>query len=242
MNKTMQKNTDFINIYNKSYRLAAAAFTISNVIDQSEELKTKIKKLSLDIVSATVNLKDINFSDAKKLMEDVEKNSLLLMSMLDIASITGLISAMNGNIIKEEFQSFILELGKFADKFEDHNNVSVRGIFAESAVSNIDGNLSDDFKKLGTAQNLGSNSSYQNDQKSVACGEGKNGNGHKRKDLRKNTILDFIKRHNNVSIKDIAPNIIGCSEKTIQRELIELISKGKITKAGERRWSRYSIA
>ena len=100
----------------------------------------------------------------------------------------------------------------------------------------------DDFKKLGTAQNLGSNSSYQNDQKSVACGEGKNGNGHKRKDLRKNTILDFIKRHNNVSIKDIAPNIIGCSEKTIQRELIELISKGKITKAGERRWSRYSIA
>ena len=69
----------------------------------------------------------------------------------------------------------------------------------------------------------------------------KNGNGHKRKDLRKNTILEFIKGHNNVSIKDIVPNIVGCSEKTVQRELISLINENKIKKIGERRWSKYSI-
>jgi len=70
----------------------------------------------------------------------------------------------------------------------------------------------------------------------------KNGNGHKRKDTRKNMILEFIKGHNNASIKDIVPNITGCSEKTVQRELIALISENKIKKVGERRWSRYFVA
>ena len=41
MNEIEQKNTDFINIYNRSYRLAAAVFMISNVMDQNEELRTK---------------------------------------------------------------------------------------------------------------------------------------------------------------------------------------------------------
>ena len=62
------------------------------------------------------------------------------MSMLDIASIAGLISKMNANILKEEFQSFILELGKFTEKFEDHKNLSVRGIFEQPQTLNINDN------------------------------------------------------------------------------------------------------
>lgn len=232
MNEIIQKNTDFINLYNKSYRLAAAVFAISNVIDQSEELRTKIKELSLELVSMSVNLKDIDFVEAKKLIGDIEKNSLLLMSMLDIASLTGLISTMNGNIIKEEFQSFILELNKFTKKFEDDRDVSVTSMFIKSSAPTIEKQEDFNLKKLTTHQNIESSQLPQNVQKSS--------DGHTRKDLRKNTILDFIKGHNNVSIKDIVPHIIGCSEKTIQRELLELISEDKIIKVGERRWSKYS--
>lgn len=231
INTVTQKNTDFINLYNRSYRLAAAVFTISNIIDQREELGLRIKKLSLELISVSVSLKDINFLDAKKMIGEVEKNSLLLMSLLDIASVAGLISTMNGSIIKEEFQSFILEVGKFSEKFEDNQNVSVKSIFLES----------EDFKKLEKAPDFNSNHIYPNDQRNGRENGEKKANGHKRKDLRKNTILDFIKGHNNISIKDIIPNVVGCSEKTIQRELIGLIEQGKIKKMGERRWSRYSI-
>lgn len=228
---TIQKNTDFLDIYNKSYRLAAAIFMISNVIDQSEELKTKIKRLSLDLVSMSVNLKDINFCDTKKIVADIEKNSLELMSMLDIASVSGLVSKMNSHILKEEFQLFILELNRFSEKFENNKNISVGSIFKESLIQNNINNL-----EKTNLLNL------VNEQKVISNNGPKNGNGHKRKDLRKNTILDFIKGHNDVSIKDIVPNIIGCSEKTIQRELIQLINVGKIKKTGERRWSKYSLA
>jgi hypothetical protein len=238
MNEIIQKNTDFIIIYNKSYRLAAAVFMISNLIDQDEELRTKIKSLSLNLVSVSVSLKDTNSLDAKKLITDLEKNSLELMSMLDIASVAGLVSKMNVGILREEFQSFISELNKFSEKFENNKNVSVINLFTESLAQNFGGNLLGINAGQGTGR---VNEIYKNEQKNVIENGAANSNGHRRKDLRKNTVLDFIKGHNSVGIKDIMPNITGCSEKTVQRELISLISEGKIKKTGERRWSKYSV-
>lgn len=56
-------------------------------------------------------------------------------------------------------------------------------------------------------------------------------------------ILAFIRAKLSVSIKDICQlpdaEIKGCSEKTIQRELADLIRQGLIKKVGERRWSQY---
>ena len=248
MNEIIQKNTDFINIYNKSYRLAAAVFMISNVMDNSEELRTKIKNLSLNLVSMSVNLKDINFLDAKKLSLDLEKNSLELMSMLDIASVSGLVSKMNASILKEEFQSFVLELSKFSEKFENTKNSSVKSIFTVSPNTNTETNIGMSLEMINAGYDLKLGETYRNEQKNAiengrengAVNMGVNGNGHKRKDFRKNTVLEFIKGHKDVGIKDIIPNINGCSEKTIQRELLSLTNEGKIKKMGERRWSRYS--
>jgi hypothetical protein len=210
-------------------------------MDQNEELKTKIKSLSLKLVSGSVNLKDINLIDAKKIIIDLEKNSLELMSMLDIASVSGLISKMNGSILREEFQAFILELNKFFESFENNKNVSVKNMFAESREANVGASLEkikieNQTQLVEVYKNELSNSTMNN-----RLNGPENGNGHKRKDLRKNMIFEFIKGHNDVNIKDIVPNIKGCSEKTIQRELIVLINEGKIKKIGERRWSKYSI-
>jgi hypothetical protein len=52
-------------------------------------------------------------------------------------------------------------------------------------------------------------------------------------------ILNFVLKNQGVSIKDISSVVTDCSEKTIQRELAELIRQGLITKTGERRWSIY---
>lgn len=52
-------------------------------------------------------------------------------------------------------------------------------------------------------------------------------------------ILDYIRLKGSVSIKEIASTIKGCSEKTIQRELISLIQEGLVRRVGERRWSHY---
>lgn len=54
-------------------------------------------------------------------------------------------------------------------------------------------------------------------------------------------ILDYIRTHKGASIKDIASIIKDCSEKTVQRELNELINQGLVRRIGERRWSTYEL-
>lgn len=241
MNEITRKDVGFLSIYNRSCRLTAAIFMVLNVIDQDDELKTRIKNLSLSLISKVVNLKDIGFLDAGKLTADIERNSLELMSVLDIAGVSGLISKMNGDIIKAEFQFFVSELDKFASRFENNRNVSVKNIFSEEPISGAGGG-SEKTNRFGT---VGTENIHGYTPMTV-LGDGnanstKSDNGHKRKDTRRITILNFIKGHNGASIKDIAVNITGCSEKTVQRELVSLIREGKIKKTGERRWSKYSI-
>ncbi|MDB5188997.1 MAG: seg [Candidatus Nomurabacteria bacterium] len=62
---------------------------------------------------------------------------------------------------------------------------------------------------------------------------------HDNKSKRQDTILSFINERKSVGIKDIAALFSDTSEKTIQRELGALVSSGKITKRGEKRWSIY---
>jgi hypothetical protein len=78
----------------------------------------------------------------------------------------------------------------------------------------------------------------QKDKQPAEQGQSKDMRGGLAK--RTSLILEFVRKHKNVSIKDIAKVIKGFSEKTIQRELTLLISMGLVEKRGERRWSIYS--
>lgn len=62
-----------------------------------------------------------------------------------------------------------------------------------------------------------------------------------RKQSRRDQILTLFVKGVDVSIKDIAARIKGCSEKTIQRELNALLYDGIIERIGEKRWSRYIL-
>lgn len=62
-----------------------------------------------------------------------------------------------------------------------------------------------------------------------------------RKSGRREQILALFVRGVDVSIKDIAARIRGCSEKTIQRELNALLYDNIIERIGEKRWSRYVL-
>lgn len=81
------------------------------------------------------------------------------------------------------------------------------------------------------------NSPIQKDSQKGQFGGTSKGQGE-----RAERILDYIRRQGSVSIKEIASTIKGCSEKTIQRELISLIQAGLVRRVGERRWSHYEPA
>lgn len=63
-----------------------------------------------------------------------------------------------------------------------------------------------------------------------------------KKNSRQSIIINVLKRKKEIMIKDVVPLINGCSEKTIQRELLNMVHSGILRKIGEKRWSRYSLA
>lgn len=58
---------------------------------------------------------------------------------------------------------------------------------------------------------------------------------------RREQILSLFVKGVDVSIKDIATRVKGCSEKTIQRELNNLVLDNIVERVGEKRWSRYVL-
>ncbi len=61
------------------------------------------------------------------------------------------------------------------------------------------------------------------------------------KGKRHDAIIDILKKEPESSVGDICKHIEGCSSKTIQRDLNELIAGGIVLKKGDRRWSSYSL-
>jgi predicted HTH transcriptional regulator len=63
-----------------------------------------------------------------------------------------------------------------------------------------------------------------------------------KKNSRQGIIIAILKRKKDIMIKDVSSLIPGCSEKTIQRELLAMVQAGVLKKIGEKRWSHYVLA
>lgn len=215
-------------IYKKSERIAAAIFLVSDKISDTENLKTKIRSLSLDLVSLCISIKDDLNYDYKNKIHLLEKNILELMALINITSISGLLSSMNASILRNEFEAFLKQAASLKSKYE------TRG----ADIPNNFFNVPNDIARNITVKDT----SYYMPENMVEMPLKAIDKEHlNRKDFRTKNILDLIQSKGNVSIKDISTHIKGCSEKTVQRELNMLINKGIVKKTGERRWSRYSL-
>jgi Fic family protein len=62
-----------------------------------------------------------------------------------------------------------------------------------------------------------------------------------RKENRRDQILNIFIKDKEYSIKDIGKKVPGCSEKTVSRELENLVKENKLNRKGERRWARYFL-
>lgn len=218
----------FLNLYKKIERLSSAVFLVSNTVSHSEELKTKIRHLVINLISHCAPIKDNTPVERIKLISNIEATLMELSSLLDIACLSGLVSEMNASILKQEFSVTLKNLDELRQYCNEGNKIS-NDFFN---INNVDFGNGISINKLPIAS---INQKFIKD----------NGIGIKdknnRKEHREKAIIDVIRARGNVNIKDISKSIKGCSEKTIQRKLISLIESGVVKKDGERRWSRYSL-
>lgn len=202
----------------KSERLASALHIITGFIPSEEPVRLKLRTCALDLISSAADRGRL----AGAGIDQFASQCAEIGTFLETALSAGLISHMNARLVCDEYAS----LAQFARE----NRTNITG----AASFNKDG-IQTPFSAQSPLEKNQSPKVHVSTQKRVVHG----GTPKKRQSDRRTAIIDLFKNRNAISIKDAAASIVGCSEKTIQRELLSLVQEGILVKEGDRRWTTY---
>ncbi|MFZ2769773.1 MAG: hypothetical protein WAZ50_01450 [Minisyncoccia bacterium] len=212
------------------------------------------------MISNSILIKDNSYSQGDKSVVDLRQNLLEIDSLFVVAKHAGLVSDLNYEILVGEFKKCIDTVSLPVDMLEDAQNLLLSKDYFGSKMDVSRNNLRlEDIKdkpvhntfyassiekkedtgllpsisdiKINKGQNTISEAKHLKEFGAVAV----------KKNSRQSVIVNLLKRKKEIMIKDVSPLIDGCSEKTIQRELMAMVHSGILHKEGEKRWSRYSL-
>ena len=217
---------DFAYVYKKTEKLASAIYLITNLFSENEPMKWALRKKASDLVSFIIPYKDTPQSGQSEFVYNLKTRALELVSLIEVASRGGLVSAMNFSILRQEF----------------NNLVEASVVSLENARETIHTSIPPRFFETAESQPISRSPDYSSKTLAPVKDRPVLSNGSDiKKSNRQNLILSLIRKRKEVTIKDISDIIKDCSEKTIQRELNTFIAKGVLRRMGVRRWSRYSL-
>lgn len=199
----------------------------------------------LDIAFGAGFVSEMNFSILKKELENILETIIFHVSPKEIRGSAGVLFdkeffALPRNIFfSDNGEGGVGHLPVSLDTGVNHQQETA--LYSWSDVSKLE----DIYKR----QNKGHEKDNQSltpilvtGAKAHTYNKGQSINGGAAAGGRELTIIKLLKDKNNLTIRDFFLVIKGCSEKTIQRELLRLVKLGVLKKSGERRWSRYSLA
>lgn len=199
----------------KAERLSTAIHVVTGFINPDEPIRTLLRRLSLEVIELA--------TDERKLAEvgpeSFSARCAQLGTILQTAESAGLVSHMNAELIVGEYASLASFIGERYSQLRSQ---------VLAVPDNTPPPLS--FKSMKDTM------SYRSNYKSQSSSKGQFGTSD-----RKSMILSLFDAKDSISIKDVVQAMPGMSEKTIQRELVSLVSDGTLIREGERRWSVYKL-
>lgn len=227
------KNEHHTFVVQKSEKLAAALYMVTGFIPAEDPIRGRLRTCALELISCAA---DHEKARAARFDEGFAARCLEVGSILSLAQRAGFVSTMNAKVLCDEYADLASFVRRYSDKVfggdsavevdqtlqAPQANVEPRATHVPFAVS------------VGApAYKTGGSSEGQKDKRT---------NNYKRHLSRRDMILSLLDKKDKITVKDASLAIEGCSEKTIQRELIALVEEGVLLKEGERRWSTYRKA
>ena len=223
-----------IYIFKKTEKITSALYLVSSLLKDEEPLKWELRDKGMDLLSSSFTAGSAVPGDKNAVIQSIFTAALETMSLLNVAHISHLITEMNHKILVREIDGVI-------NLLKDRLNSSAESagyVLSEQFFRTPD-LFSSGFKDKNhdtRVQGIDSNSRSNAIGSRVSVKD-----NNVKKSNRQDVIIGVLKGHDHLTIKDFSKVITDCSEKTIQRELLELVDKGVVKKEGERRWSRYSL-
>jgi hypothetical protein len=223
-NNIFEKDIRRVFIYKKAERLAKAIHLITPAFVETPSLRNRIDTIAIGLVDAAI----LPSGAARTALS---RELLALSSVLSIARTGGLLSLMNVDLITREAHMLLQEVAAYEEPRLFLDETPTLSSLAKQASSH------DSPRHTTLAASKRAPTPPIVHKRHIKD----NASSGSIKD-RREVIISVIKDKKRASIKDISTLIRGVSEKTIQRELLALISLGIVSKQGERRWSTYSLA
>lgn len=196
-------------------RLYVAFNHISNYWPDQEPLKWKIRDFGSNLILLALSFGDESDFVIERTIKDIKRQIYRLNVLLDVILYSHFLSETNSGLLKDELMSL--------------------------------SNSIDTYSQLRRGERLGLNNFgidvpliLQTQEKSE--GTSKLDNDSPTKLSRRGLIIGHIRRNGAANIRELLTIVKGCSDKTIQRELVSLIGSGVLRREGERRWSKYYLA
>lgn len=253
---------DFYNyVLLKNEKLASAIYLVTDFLSDNEPLKWKLRKQALDLVTSARPL----IKDRKEFLGTIGLERIIsgiddVVAVLDIARLGETVSNMNLEILREEYQKLSTQLSERMTGSSLKNYVSEQSLPNYSKpelLGSISTQKTDEplFKVEEKLSSFSRQSQVKPVQKTENFAVEKNkgqkdtandlyglNNKDEKKSLRKEQIINFLRGKSWTNITDIAGVLKDCGAKTVQRELLDMVSRGILKKQGERRWSRYMLS
>ena len=234
--------------FKKAEKITAALYLVSGLLKDTEPMKWELREKAVTMISSAIALNSIEPSDKNGILQSLFSVSLETLTLLNISSLAGLISDMNHTILKIEIESIVSLLKeKVLEDTERAGYILSDSFFRTDFKMEARGDTVEGTAPQGQL-NLNTTRGHINKGHSEVASAGATKIEKKekiaikdKKNDRKTVITNLLQKQSNLTIKDFVKVIHGCSEKTIQRELLELVENGVIKKEGERRWSTYSL-
>jgi hypothetical protein len=231
----------------KTEKLVTALYMVTDCIEKDDALKEKLRLLGVQLLSDIYELSLPKQGFGENTIRISLNHIYEILSFIEIANTIGYISEMNTNILKKEFNLLMAELNSHLPKEKhfsftlDEKMFNLPPEVSKTESLSFNRNIVKRTDSMSFINNRTSNNSVL--YKPLPTVDYK-----KIKSERVEKIISIIKDKESsltgeagASIKDISSAFTNCSEKTIQRELNDLIGKGQVKKTGDKRWSRYSI-
>ena len=214
-------------IYKKAERLAKAIHLIAPAFHNAPALRNRADTIAMGMIDTA-----ILFSTSSK--RTLARELLALSSVLSIARTSGMLSVMNAELIEREAHMLLQEVVAY----EEPNILLEEDQSFAQLLKKSSSQSASRAPVRKDALRTGARASMRTAPKREHHPKGRSDV----KDSRKEAILSIIRAKGHVYIKDISIAIRDVSEKTIQRELADFVSKGVLVRIGNRRWTSYTLA
>jgi len=256
-----KKDTISFFVLKKAERLAAALYLVTDLFPAEDSLKWVLREkgtvLLSDMVEWCGHVPQV--SDRATIVRD---RIIELVSLLRVAAAAGYLSEMNRDVLIKEYYATLQFMMENEARVISNGKRIGEDFFRSSAehlegqMGRTQGSYTAATQRVGTKTYKGQHGNDIGHSVSDSERRGEEGSeiqGHesvsqrqidtiRRHTNRRATIMELVQRKGSVSIKDISRVISGCGGKTIQRELMALVTEGVLKREGERRWSTYELA